>query len=407
MSDPESGPPEGGEDPGQEAVGTRDPAEAAPAEAAPPEAEEPPAEVLRDTHPTEDSDESFGLLGAPLKRHSPFYIGFFGAVGAVLAIWLGGLIVSIGSILVLILVAMFLAVGLNPWVELIMRKGVKRTWAVLMVIVAVLIAIFLFVLAIVPVVSDQVGTIVDRAPDWFDQLQHNRQIRDLDRKYDLIDRVQKIIEDGHWAEKVFGGVLGFGVLLLSALANTFVIVVLMLYFLASLPAIKRFGYRLAPASRRGRVSVLGDEILSNVGGYLSGAFIVAMCAGVSSLIFLIAVGLGEYAVALALVVAVLDVIPMIGATIGAVVVIAIGFATDPKIGLICLIFYVAYQQFENYVIYPRVMQRSVDIPGSLIVIAALVGAALLGVIGALLAIPTAAAAQLILKEVFLKRQDDR
>jgi predicted PurR-regulated permease PerM len=132
-----------------------------------------------------------------------------------------------------------------------------------------------------------------------------------------------------------------------------------------------------------------------------------MAAGISSLIFLFVIGLGEYAVALSVVVALLDVIPMIGATLGAVVVTAIGFATDPKIGLACLIFYILYQQFENYVIYPRVMARSVDIPGSLIVIAALVGAALLGVIGALLAIPTAAAVQLILKEVLLRRQDAR
>ncbi len=119
------------------------------------------------------------------------------------------------------------------------------------------------------------------------------------------------------------------------------------------------------------------------------------------------VGLGEYAVALAAVVAILDVIPMIGATLGALVVIAIGFATDPTIGLAALIFYILYQQFENYVIYPRVMSRSVDIPGSAIVIAALTGGALLGVVGALLAIPTAAAVQLLLKEVVLRRQDAR
>ena len=132
-----------------------------------------------------------------------------------------------------------------------------------------------------------------------------------------------------------------------------------------------------------------------------------MAAGISSLIFLFAVGLGEYAVALAVVVAVLDVIPMIGATLGAAVVVAIGFATDPKIGLISLVFYIVYQQVENYLIYPRIMQRSVDIPGSLIVVAALTGASLMGVVGALLAIPTAAAILLLLKELFLKRQDAR
>ena len=142
-----------------------------------------------------------------------------------------------------------------------------------------------------------------------------------------------------------------------------------------------------------------------MGGYVSGAFIVALCAGISSLIFLFVVGLGDYAMALAFVVALLDVIPMIGATIGAVIVTAIAFATDPTIGLICIIFYVVYQQLENYVIYPRVMSRAVDIPGAVTVIAALVGAALLGVVGALLAIPTAAAILMLTREVLLPRQD--
>ncbi len=413
MTTPESGPRQAGdaEKAARDAQDATAQAEAAAddaqqsADQAQHDAEEQAQEPLRDSHPAEHPDESYGRLGEPLKRHSPFYIGFFGAVGALLAIWLGEQILSISSILILIIVAMFLAVGLNPWVELIMRGGIKRAWAVLMVIVMVVFALVLFVLAIVPVISDQVGTIVDRAPDWFAQLQNNRRIQELDQRYDVVSRAQQIIEDGGLAQKAFGGVLGFGVALLSAVANAFIIVVLMLYFLASLPSIKRFAYRLAPATRRDRVTVLGDQILSNVGGYVSGAFVVALCAGLSSLIFLFAVGLSEYAVALAVIVALLDVIPMIGATLGAVVVIAIGFATDPKIGLICLVFYVAYQQFENYVIYPRVMQRSVDIPGSLIVIAALVGAGLLGVIGALLAIPAAAAIQLILKEVFLRRQD--
>jgi predicted PurR-regulated permease PerM len=351
--------------------------------------------------------DSFGTPGPPLKHHSPFYIGFFGAAGAILAIWLGQQIASVSSILILIIVAMFLAVGLNPWVEMLVRRGLKRTWAVLTVIVVVLLALALFVLAIVPVITDQVNAIVDRAPEWFNELRNNDTIQRLDEKYDILGRAQQVIEDGGWTQKVFGGVLGFGLALVSALVNTFIIIVLMLYFLASLPSIKRAAYRLAPASRRERVTDLGDQILRNFGGYVSGAFIVALAAGITSLVFLFIVGLGEYAVALAVVVAVLDVIPMIGATLGAIVVTAIGFATDPKIGLACLIFYVVYQQFENYVVYPRVMARSVDIPGSLIVVAALIGAALLGVVGALLAIPTAAALQLLLREVFVRRQEAR
>ena len=355
----------------------------------------------------ENAEDSHGPLGRPLRSHSPFYTGFFGAVGALLAIWLGQQILSISSVLILIVVAMFIAVGLNPLVEALLRRGVRRSWAVLVVAFGVLTAVALFSLAIVPVITDQVGTMVDRAPEWFNQLRNNSTLEGLDQEYDIITRAQEFIEQGSFAQQVFGGVVGVGLAVLSALVNAFLIIVLTVYFLASLPSIKHAAYQLAPASRRERVTSLGDEILSNVGGYVFGAVAVAMCAGISSLIFLFAVGLGEYAVALAVVVAILDVIPMIGATLGATVVVAIGFATDPKIGIICLIFYLLYQAFENYVIYPRVMSRSVDIPGSLIVIAALVGAALLGVVGALLAIPTAAAMQLLLKEIFLRHQEAR
>jgi predicted PurR-regulated permease PerM len=355
----------------------------------------------------EGAENVYGVPGRPLRRHSAFYMGFTGAAGAILAIWLGRQVLSIGNILVLIVVAMFLAVGLNPAVEFFQRRGVRRALAVLIVAAGVLLALSGFVVALVPVITDQVTTIGDRAPGWFDQVRNNEAVNDLNERYGVVDRVQKALEGGGWTDRVFGGVLGVGLAVLSAIANTFIVIVLTLYFLASLPSIKQFFYRLAPASRRDRVTRLGDRILANVGGYVSGAFLVASAAGISSLVFLVAVGMSEYAVALAVVVALLDVIPMIGATLGAAVVTAIGFAEDPRIGLACLVFYLVYQQFENYVIYPKVMARSVDIAGSVIVIAALVGAALLGVVGALLAIPTAAAAQLLLHEIFLRRQDAR
>ena len=210
------------------------------------------------------------------------------------------------------------------------------------------------------------------------------------------------VSDGKFVSGSSAGCSGIGLAVLSVVLNSFVVTVLTLYFLASLDRTKHAFYGLAPASRRDRVTKLGDEIIKRVGGYVSGAFIVALCAGISSLVFLFVVGLGKYAVALAFVVALLDVIPMIGATIGAVIVTAIGFATDPKIGLICIVFYVVYQQLENYVIYPRVMSKSVDVPGAVTVIAALIGATLLGVVGALLAIPTAAAILMLTREVFLQ-----
>lgn len=355
-----------------------------------------------------EQDEAYlGELGAPLRR-SPFVVGFFGGLGVFIAWWLGDLVVSIGPTLILVVVSMFLAAGLDPAVRFFeSRAGLRRSWAVLVVIIGVIAALTLFVVAIVPVISDQVASLSRNAPDWLDSLQENKRIQELDEKYGVIDKVREYVAAGDYASGIFGGVLGVGLAVLSALANTFIVTVLTLYFLSSLKTTKGALYRLAPASRRERVTRLGDRVIEGVGGYVSGAFIVALCAGLSSLVFLFVVGLGEYAVALAFVVALLDVIPMIGATIGAVLVTAIGFATEPKIGIACAIFYLIYQQAENYLIYPRVMSRAVDVPGAVTVIAALVGAALLGVVGALLAIPTAAAILMLTREVVVRRQDAR
>ena len=360
-----------------------------------------------DDGPGDDSRPDLGEPGPPFSKRSPFIIGFFAGLGLFLAWTLGGVIVSLSSVLIEIVVALFLAAGLNPLVEWFERRGMRRPFAVLTVISAVIAALALFVVAFVPVITDQVTEISKTAPDWLTSFQRNHWVRDLDRNYDVIDKVKAYVSDGKFVSGLFGGVLGIGLAVLSVLLNSFVVTVLTLYFLASLDKTKHALYGLAPASRRERVTRLGDEIIKRVGGYVSGAFIVALCAGISSLVFLFVVGLGQYAVALAFVVALLDVIPMIGATIGAVIVTAIGFATDPKIGLICIVFYVIYQQLENYVIYPRVMSKSVDVPGAVTVIAALIGAALLGVVGALLAIPTAAAILMLTREVFLRRQDAR
>ncbi len=349
--------------------------------------------------------EHLGHPGPPLDRRAPFYLGFFGGLGALTAWWLGTTLLAIGSTLLLIVVSLFLAAGLHPAVLFLERRGLRRGFAVLTVTTAFLAGVALFVLAIVPVIADQVRTLTDNAPGWFDQLQRNERIRDLEAEYQVLERAKEYVAGGDFISGLFGGVLGLGLALLGAVFNAFIVLVLTLYFLASMETTKAALYRLAPASRRDRVSRLGDRVLAGIGGYVSGAFVVALVAGLSSLVFLFAVGLGEYAVALATVVALLGVIPMIGATLGAVVVVAIGFATDVQTGIICIVFYLVYQQVENYLIYPRVMSRSVDLPGAVIVISALVGAAVLGVVGALLAIPTAAGILMLLREVYVRRQD--
>ncbi|MDP9444527.1 MAG: AI-2E family transporter [Actinomycetota bacterium] len=368
---------------------------------------EPPVEPRVEPPVEQRPVDPLGAPGRPLARHSPFYLGFFGALGVLVAMFLASVAAAASSVLVLVVVAMFLAVGLDPVVQALVRRGVRRGLAVTVVTVAVVLALMLFVVALVPVISDQVAAIVEATPEIVQRLQETQWIRDLDRRFDLLDRAAAQIRQGGLAEQLAGGVLGVGLAVLNALANTLVVFILTLYFLASLPRVTGSAYRLVPASRRERVRSLGDEILRRIGSYVSGAFLVAALAAVSSLVFLVVVGLGQYAVALAFVVGVLSFIPLVGATIAAIIVSAIGLAADPVIGLACLIFYIVYQQVENYLIYPRVMARSVDVPGAVTVVAALIGGTLLGIVGALLAIPTAAAILLVVREVLLRRQDTR
>jgi len=342
-----------------------------------------------------------------LIRHSPFSVGFFGALGALVAIFLSQQLLSISSILILLVMALFLAIGLNPLVEWFMKRGAKRGVAVLVVLTMVLSLVALFVGALAPVISDQISLISDNAPRWLRELRANNLVQSVDERFDVISKAEAYVSSGSFGQTAFGGALGVGLAVVSALANTLIVLVLMIYFLSSLPSIKHALYSLAPASRRPRVSELGDRIVRSTGAYVAGAFVVAVCAGITTLVFTFIVGLGDYAFALAFVVGLLSLIPVVGSVISAVLITALGLTVSPTVSLICLGYYLGYQQLEAYVIYPRIMARSVEVPGAVTVIAALVGGGLLGVIGAVLAVPVAAALLLLLREVFLRRQDAR
>jgi predicted PurR-regulated permease PerM len=358
--------------------------------------------LIDERHPS----EGMGAPGPPIHRSNPFMFGFFGALGVLVAYGLWHALGQAQSVLILLIVSMFIAVGLNPLVEWFMRRGLKRGLAVGVVFLLMILAVTGVGLAIVPVVTDQIDGLIKNAPDWLDLLTKSKTLNDLDDHYHFIKKAQDYIQDPALAQKAFGGILGVGKVVANALFSAFTILILTLYFLASLPSVKRAAYSLVPATRRNRVSILGDEVLGRVGGYVSGQFLVAACAGTFMFIFLEIVGLGQYAVALAIVVMFTAFIPMVGGLIGVVLVALIGFTDGLWTGVACLAYGIIYQQIENYVVAPRIMRRAVDIPGAVTVIAALLGGALLGVVGALLAIPTAAALLLIIREVWVRKAND-
>lgn len=364
------------------------------------------------THLLADTPVPVGAPGTreqppSLLRHSPFTIGFFGAIGAALGIFLLQQLLSISGMLTLLVISLFLAVGLNPLVEWFMRRGLRRGFAVALVLAGVLGVLTLFGFTVAPVISEQIATISANAPGWLDDLQHNATVERLDDKYDIITRAKDYLASGNFGSSVFGGVLGVGLKVLSVLTNSLIVLVLMVYFLASLPTIKHAAYAMAPASRRPRVASLGDRIITSTGAYVSGAFVVAICAGLSTLVFTFLIGLSEYSFALAFIVGLLSLIPVVGSIVSAVLITALGFTVSPTVAIACLVYFLAYQQLEQYVIYPKIMSRSVDLPGTVTVVSALVGGSLMGITGALLAVPVASALVLLHKEVFLRRQNAR
>ncbi|MGW1339965.1 AI-2E family transporter [Kribbella sp. NPDC002412] len=357
--------------------------------------------LIEERHP----DVGMGLPGPPLRRSNPFMFGFFAALGVLVAWGLWNALGQARSVLILLLVSMFIAVGLNPLVEWFMRRGLRRGLSVGVVFLLMILAVAGVGFAIVPVVTDQINSLIKNAPEWLDLLTKSRTLNELNDRYQFIQKAQDYIQDPALAQRAFGGILGVGRVVANALFSGFTILILTLYFLASLPSVKRAAYSLVPATRRTRVAILGDEVLSRVGGYVSGQFLVAACAGFFMFVFLQVAGLREYALALAIVVMFTAFIPMVGGLIGVVIVALIGFTSGLWIGVACLAYGIIYQQIENYVIAPRIMRRAVDIPGAVTVIAALLGGALLGVVGALLAIPSAAAILLIIREVWVRKAD--
>ncbi|WP_406318190.1 AI-2E family transporter [Streptosporangium sp. NBC_01639] len=344
----------------------------------------------------------YGRPGKPLTKN-PFLLGLTAGMGLLTSLALALALVTSYSVIVLVVVAMFLALGLNPAVESLQGRRLARRWAISIVFGGVILFFVLFGLAIVPPVTQEVASFVGAVPGYVQELLANPTLKELDSDYQILTRIGDYITSGGLAQTVAGGLVGAGAVVFNAFFSGVTLLVLTLYFLGSLPSIKDYLFKLVPNSRRERTRALGDEIINGIGGYVAGNLLISVIAGIITWVVLAVLGV-EYALALALVVAVTDLIPLVGATIGAVLVSGVALLQSGTLGIICAIFFVVYQQIENYLIYPRVMKRSVDVAPAVTVIAALFGGALLGIVGALLAIPVAAAIALIIREVVFPRQ---
>ena len=337
----------------------------------------------------------------------PFAFGFYATIGALVAIGLGNALISLKAILLIVVLSLFIALGLNPMVEWLTKRRLPRGAAVLAVMLGVLVVVGLGATALLPVVTDQGTTLYKNAPTYIQSLRENQQIANLDAQYHFISRLQDFLTNGNLLNALWNGLLGAGAVVANALFSLIVTIVLTAYFLSSLPQIKTTIYLLSPGSRRPRAKYLADEMFTRIGGYVTGMTIDVVIAGIVFFIFLSFVGLPQYALALAFMVALLTYIPLIGGITNIVVVSLIGLSVSPTVGVICLIFCILYQQFDTYFTQPRLMARQVKVPGAVVVVAALAGGTSFGIPGAVMAIPLAAALLLVYREVILPALDAR
>ena len=341
----------------------------------------------------------FGVSGRPFSERSPFRVAFVAALGVATAAALVLAATKAWGVLILILLAAFLAIGLDPVVELLTRHKWRRGVAVTVVLVVALALLAAFVATAIPAITTEYRHLSTQAPHLLARLQH---------RHDSIGRAARNIHlTSSTVSKAvsFDGVVSAGRTVLSVLVSTLTVIVLTAYFLANLPDIKATLYRLAPRSRRARVGLLGDESLRLVGGYLLGNLITSAVAGLAMTGFLLAIGVPD-AVFLGLLVALFDLIPMIGAPIAGAVCALVALSQSLPAALATVAFTVVFRLLEDYLLSPRVMRRTVEVAPVLTVVAVLLGGALLGILGALIAVPVVATIDLIRKEVVQPRLDE-
>ena len=354
------------------------------------------------------SPEDFGTPGAPIEKSSPFYFGFLATTGALTAFVLLRSLAAASQIFVLLIISIFLAMGLNPAVEFFRRRGLSRGLSVASILGLVIAFVIALSFLIIPPVVKQTTSLIESAPTLIESLKSNSLIANLNEHYGLIDslnaKVQSITKNGTLLISAFGGIVGVGKSVISGVFTALTILVLTMYFTISLPEVIDYGIRLAPASRRARVRALTNGIVDRIGAFVGSQITVAFIAGVVMSVISAILGMPS-PVALGMLVFICGMIPLIGHFLGTTVLTIVGFTQSVTAGVAIFIAYLVYQQIENYILMPKIMQKKLSIPGLVTIVSALIGASLLGLVGGILAVPIAASILLILEEVVYPKAD--
>ena len=344
-----------------------------------------------------------------MKIQNPFRIGLIGALGVGLGMLILTSIVSLATIITYVGAALFLALGIEPLISFLERRRFPRWLALVVALVIILGAFVGLIWAIVPIAIDQATQLVQNTINWVNHGGAQQWFLGLQHQFPTIVNQQNIDAVTKWLQQnlpdITSKVLQTVVGTVQAVFGVVIVIILTIYFTASLPNIKRAAYQLVPASRRARFADLGDQITDSVGKYVMGQVSLALINGVLSAIFLTVIG-AKFPILLASIAFFFSLIPLVGTITGSVIIVAVCFLSGTPTAIAAAIYYIVYMQVEAYVLSPRIMNRAVSVPGALVVVAALAGGTLLGILGALVAIPFAAAILLIIKQVVIPRQNE-
>jgi predicted PurR-regulated permease PerM len=310
-------------------------------------------------------------------------------------------------VLAWVVIALFLALALDPLVAWIQRRGkLARGPAIAVTYLIVIVVIVGVGATFIPKLIDEVNGFVQALPSYVHDLTHGRgRLGFLETKYHVVEKVQEAVKTGG-ASKVLGlsGVaLSVTKSVITIIAATITIVFLTFFMLLEGRDWVERVYSLFPEQSQGRWRRVGHDIYRTVGGYVTGNIVISLIAGTSATVVLLIMGV-PYAVALGLLVAILDLIPLAGATVAGVVVVIVAFLHSVPAGIVLLVFIAAYQQLENHFLQPVIYGRTVQLSPLAVLISVLVGAELAGVLGALAAIPVAGTIQVLVRDRLAARR---
>ena len=344
---------------------------------------------------------------------SPFQLGFTVTLGVLVALLFGGMVGELSTIIMYVVAALFVALGLDPVVRWLERKGLKRSLGIAVVFGGFVLVIGGLLGIIIPMIANQVTQLIRSAPALFRDITHQPWFVDINQRFGEFIDFEGLLKMGqnlvskpeNWAQ-VAGGVWQAGIGITTGLTAALIVLILTLYFLASLRVLKRAFYSLVPRSGRSKVMDITEQVTKSVGGYISGMVVLAFINSVLGFIMMTIVGV-PFAGLVAVGVFMLALIPLIGSVMATVLVSIVALFDSPTTALIAAAYYLIYMQIESYLLTPRVMNRVVSVPGSLVVIGALAGGTLLGLLGALISIPVTAMVLMIIKQVWIPRQELR